>query len=558
MVFWCRYEVCRLLGSGNFSDVYLVKNRFPTASPAKPFSAHELLFAVKKTKTALRSLRDRDSQLQEIKVYEHLSRCAQAMREAGNTRFIAAGIQRIVKYYAAWQEEGYLHIKMGACNAGNLLQFISRVYGRDRHIPMQSLWEWTAQCAEGLRFLHACRYVHLDIKPDNLFIEDDGNSHSLKIGDLGLARQQGPADYENNGDSRYLAPELLALKTEHIAASDIFSLGMSLLQLAATMTLPKEGDEWMRLRQGQWLPLSRLQANHVPAPMIELMRAMLARNPKLRPTSADVLHFCAPFRAQRPVPESPRSETDLARVDERALVVASKEVQKQPSLLATAARASASALTFHRRGVGSALDVRHSLYVLRLVDQCARRSGGSMKSIVSDLECDDYIEGVRSPRVIGKRNEDGDNSDFISNGHIYLNSDGVHGGGGGGAVCRSSMFDGDSDDDDDESSECPTSDFESPDKPVSRSTVNQSGRPFGRLRLPSFHDVSTADTPTGDQARNAIGGGVSRQLMLSPCPDASPQSQSSISDDDDDDDDDDEEEDAQGQGSLNGVKKLLF
>ena len=116
------YEVLRQLGSGNFSDVFLVRGRTPAQSPvagaASPPSASSpgQLFAVKKTKTLLRSRADRDSQLQEIKVYEHLSRCADAMRDgaAGGeaAKHIASGFRRVVEYFAAWQEEGYLHIKM--------------------------------------------------------------------------------------------------------------------------------------------------------------------------------------------------------------------------------------------------------------------------------------------------------------------------------------------------------------------------------------------------------------------------------------------------------------
>ena len=186
------FEMCGQLGSGNFSDVFLVQSRCAPPSPpwlagtgprrtrtltgnGPPPVQNETsgLFAVKKTKFVLRSRRDRDAQLQEIKVYEHLCRCARALKDAGDALQVAGGLHHIVRYFAAWQEEGYLYIKMEVCNAGNMLQYISREFGQSRRIPTECLWEWTAQVAAGLRFLHACRYVHLDIKPDNIFICED-------------------------------------------------------------------------------------------------------------------------------------------------------------------------------------------------------------------------------------------------------------------------------------------------------------------------------------------------------------------------------------------------
>lgn len=50
------------------------------------------------------------------------------------------------------------------------------------------------------------------------------------------------------GDPKYLAPEILELKFGPPA--DIFSLGMTILELATDLDLPKQGDSWQQLRQG--------------------------------------------------------------------------------------------------------------------------------------------------------------------------------------------------------------------------------------------------------------------------------------------------------------------
>ena len=50
------------------------------------------------------------------------------------------------------------------------------------------------------------------------------------------------------GDPKYLAPELMAGKFG--APADVFSLGITLLELASDLDLPRGGDLWHALRSG--------------------------------------------------------------------------------------------------------------------------------------------------------------------------------------------------------------------------------------------------------------------------------------------------------------------
>ena len=296
------------------------------------------------------------------------------------------GLRLCRRYYSAWQEEGYLYIKMEVCNGGNLLQYISREYSVDRRIPSNVLWDWCAQTANGLRFLHACNFVHLDVKPDNIFVYEHTHSPNsstasnitapgarnitLKIGDLGLACPKGYAKYETNGDSRYVAPELVADSTVRLAASDVFSLGMSMLQLSATIVLPREGAEWTRLRQGRWLPTSKFDQNDIPPPMVNLIRVMISATPQFRPTSAEVLRFCT---------------AQLALIEQSTSVVG----QQETSLVTAALRCAQLAPKFlGGRVLGTAGSV---LFVLREADRCARRSCGAVTPFVA-ADVEDVIE----------------------------------------------------------------------------------------------------------------------------------------------------------------------
>lgn len=53
------------------------------------------------------------------------------------------------------------------------------------------------------------------------------------------------------GDPKYLAPEVLHSNYNITCAADVFSLGMTILELATDLDLPRGGEPWHKLRNGQ-------------------------------------------------------------------------------------------------------------------------------------------------------------------------------------------------------------------------------------------------------------------------------------------------------------------
>jgi serine/threonine protein kinase len=136
--------------------------------------------------------------------------------------------------------------------------------------------------------------VHLDVKPSNLYVSLSGH---VKLGDFGNARSAESFPLDSiaqgleplvdliHGDRKYVAPEVLGIEPKTVEeagwyAADIFSLGLSLYELASSEPLPAQGEGYARLRRGD-----------VPRPgaishaLAALIASMLEPDPRQRPTA---------------------------------------------------------------------------------------------------------------------------------------------------------------------------------------------------------------------------------------------------------------------------------
>ncbi len=78
------------------------------------------------------------------------------------------------------QEDGFLQLQMDFCEGGSLAGNLKK-HGA---MPEQRLWGVAAQIGAGLAFLHQHGVLHLDIKPENVYLTNTG---VCRIGDFGLA-----------------------------------------------------------------------------------------------------------------------------------------------------------------------------------------------------------------------------------------------------------------------------------------------------------------------------------------------------------------------------------
>lgn len=97
-----------------------------------------------------------------------------------------------------------------------------------------------------MKHIHDSGFIHLDIRPANVFITFEG---VLKIGDLGMAATwPAQSGIEGEGDREYIGPEILLGKYDKPA--DVFALGLIMLEIAGNVQLPDNGPTWQRLRSG--------------------------------------------------------------------------------------------------------------------------------------------------------------------------------------------------------------------------------------------------------------------------------------------------------------------
>ena len=160
------YVVIKECGRGHFGTVYKVKNKID-----------EQIYAVKHVKRGGRTE----------------ARAMAAITSLYQSKYI-------VRYFQSWMEGKDTYIVMEYCPS---------TLKDEREVDERTLTRALKHVCKALCDLHEDYLVHLDIKPDNILLGEDGK---FKLGDLGhvkMVKMKDDASTIREGDSRFMARELI-------------------------------------------------------------------------------------------------------------------------------------------------------------------------------------------------------------------------------------------------------------------------------------------------------------------------------------------------------------
>lgn len=234
----------KYLGTGEFSIAY-------------ECSFQNQRFAIKRSKKPIIGKLERKAIIREIDALRVLTSVKD--NEKINLQEQEEGKEYLVYFIEAWEFNHYYYIMTEYCEGGTLFEFLEE--NKNYKIDEFRVWKILIEILNGLKFIHLKNYLHLDLKPANIFITFEG---SLKIGDFGLATKLPilEKDFDLEGDRNYIAPELINDKI-YTPFADIFSVGLIILEIATNIILPDNGTPWRKLRSGDLSDAGKLSSDNI-------------------------------------------------------------------------------------------------------------------------------------------------------------------------------------------------------------------------------------------------------------------------------------------------------
>lgn len=198
----------------------------------------------------------------------------------------------VVQVYDWGDAGGTYYISMEYVQGRSLKELIRE----EGPLPPKTIVSLTSQVVDALAFVHAAGFVHRDIKPQNILVDDRGRA---KVADLGIVRaaDSGGMTVEGSmmGTAQYLSPEQARGETA-TPASDLYSVGAVMYEMA-TGRPPFMGDNPVAIalqHVGERpVPPSELRPG-LPSELERVILRALAKSPVDRWASAD--EFLAALR----------------------------------------------------------------------------------------------------------------------------------------------------------------------------------------------------------------------------------------------------------------------
>ncbi len=263
-----QYRIERQLSLGGFSIVYLAHHADGTPVAIKEYLPNSL---------ALRKDGEIEPQVPEenAPAFRYGMKC---FFEEGRSlaKLMHPNVVQVLNFFRA---NGTVYMVMRFERGRTLHEYIQKHRGEVREAFIRAVF---ARMLNGLREVHAHKLLHLDIKPSNIYLRNDGTPVLL---DFGAARQTLVADQpmlKPMYTPGFASPEQFSNRDTLGPWSDIYSVGAS-LYACIVGTAPQRSDE--RSEHDTVAPTARTFAGQYSPQLLQTIDWCLKLDPLERPQS---------------------------------------------------------------------------------------------------------------------------------------------------------------------------------------------------------------------------------------------------------------------------------
>ena len=259
------YNVLNLLGSGNYSKVFLVEK----ISDGKKFAGK---FFDKKMLNS------------DLKVHKLI------LNEINLTRTLSH--PSLVQVYETFKIEGSYCMIMEYMPGGELADRIDKLGG----ISEAKCQIIMKKVLEGLNYLHCKRILHRDLKLENLLLYDKKDYSTLKIADFGFSThiEDIAKIYSRCGTPGFVAPEVLSVpfNKDIDQKTDVFAAGCIMYKLLTGSLLfnTVRVNNILKLNKECKINFDSFYFKQMSSSALGLLKEMLKKDPRYRIATSETLN----------------------------------------------------------------------------------------------------------------------------------------------------------------------------------------------------------------------------------------------------------------------------
>jgi hypothetical protein len=194
-----------------------------------------------------------------------------ALRHPHIITFLESGVRHDIFYFL-----------LEFCEGGNVADLIVRRHGR---LTLEEAKPIILQTLQGLAFAHKQRFVHRDIKPQNILLRGKEGSWSARLADLGLAKNFEQAGFsgltftgEKVGTFQFMPREQVTHFKGFKPVSDVWAMGATCYYML-TGAFPRNHldtqDQVAVILRGEIIPIGTRDPS-IPRPIAEVIDRSLA------------------------------------------------------------------------------------------------------------------------------------------------------------------------------------------------------------------------------------------------------------------------------------------